>query len=57
VLAACWLGSAEESGLDKDIRVAVYEELVTGPLIDADDIVVEVINGDVSLDGTRPSQA
>ena len=35
----------------------MYEELVTDPLIDVDDIVVEVFNGDVSLDGTVPSQA
>lgn len=26
---------------DRDIRAAVYEKLVTDPLIDADDIVVE----------------
>ena len=43
--------------MDRGIRAAVYEELVTDPLIDADDIVVEVFNGDVSLDGTVPSQA
>jgi hypothetical protein len=33
--------------MDRDIRAGVYEELVTDPLIDADDIVVEVFNGDV----------
>ena len=43
--------------MDRDIRAAVYEELVTDPLIDADDIVVGVFNGDVPLDGTVPSQA
>lgn len=47
----------EESGMDRDIRAAVYEELVTDPLIDADDIVVGVFNVDVPLDGTVPSQA
>jgi len=56
VLAACWLGSAERRAGWTDIRAAVYEELVTDPLIDADDIVVEVFNGDVSLEGTVPSQ-
>jgi osmotically-inducible protein OsmY len=43
--------------MDRDIRAAVHEELVTDPRIDADDIVVEVFNGEVSLDGTVPSQA
>ncbi len=43
--------------MDRDIRAAVYEELVTDPLIDADDIVVGVFNVDVPLDGTVPSQA
>ena len=42
---------------DKDIRAAVSQELATDPLIDADDIVVEVINGVVTLNGTAPSQA
>jgi len=42
---------------DRDIRAAVYEELVTDPLIDADDIEVEVFNGAVMLNGTVPSQA
>jgi osmotically-inducible protein OsmY len=42
---------------DRDIRAAVYEKLVTDPLIDADDIVVEVSDGVVSLTGTVPSQA
>jgi osmotically-inducible protein OsmY len=44
-------------GTDREIRAAVYEELVTDPLIDADDIVVEVVNGAVTLTGTVPSQA
>ena len=44
-------------GTDRDIRAAVYEELVTDPLIDADDIVVEVVDGAASLNGTVPSQA
>jgi osmotically-inducible protein OsmY len=42
---------------DRDIRAAVYEKLVTDPLIDADDIVVEVFDGVVSLTGTVPGQA
>jgi osmotically-inducible protein OsmY len=42
---------------DSGIRAAVYEELVTDPLIDADDIVVDVVDGAVSLTGTVPSQA
>ena len=41
---------------DRDIRADVYEELVTDPLIDAEDIVVEVSDGAVSLNGTVPSQ-
>ena len=44
-------------GADRDIRAAVHEELVADPLIDADDIVIEVIDGGVSLTGTVPSQA
>lgn len=42
---------------DRDIRAAVHEELVTDPLIDADDIVVQVVNGAISLTGTVPSHA
>ena len=42
---------------DRDIRAAVHEELVTDPLVDAGDIVVEVVDGAVSLTGTVPSQA
>ena len=42
--------------MDRDIRAAVHEELVTDPLVDADDIVVEVFDGQVSLNGTVPSQ-
>lgn len=40
-----------------DIRAAVYEELRVDPLIDTDDIQVEVLNGDVLLNGTVPTQA
>ena len=43
--------------MDRDIRAAVYEALVADPRIDADDIVVEVFAGDVTLNGTVPSQA
>lgn len=42
--------------MDRDIRAAVHKELVTDPLVDADDIVVEVFDGEVSLEGTVPSQ-
>ena len=42
--------------MDSDIRAAVHSELVTDPLVDADDIVVVVFDGQVSLDGTVPSQ-
>ena len=41
----------------RDIRAAVYEELRVDPLIDTDDIEVKVLNGDVLLNGTVPSQA
>ena len=41
--------------MDRDIRAAVHEELVTDPLVDADG-VVEVWGGQVSLNGTVPSQ-
>jgi osmotically-inducible protein OsmY len=40
-----------------DIRAAVYEELRVDPLIDTDDIEVELLNGDVLLNGTVPTQA
>ena len=43
--------------MDRDIRAAVYKQLVTDLRIDAVDIVVEVFNGDVWLEGTVPSQA
>ena len=42
---------------DEDIRAAVYKELVTDQLIDADDIDVNVVYGIVSLNGTVPTQA
>jgi osmotically-inducible protein OsmY len=41
----------------RDIRAAVYEELRVDPLIDTDDIEVKVMDGDVLLNGTVPSQA
>ena len=40
-----------------DIRGAVYEALRNDPVIDPDDIVVEVMGGDVLLNGTIPSEA
>jgi hyperosmotically inducible periplasmic protein len=42
--------------MDRDIRAAVYQELDADRLVDAADIVVEVVNGEVSLNGTVPSQ-
>ena len=41
----------------RDIRAAVYEELRVDPLVDTDDIEVTMLGGDVSLNGTVPSQA
>ena len=43
--------------MDRDIRAAVHEALVADPRINADDIVVEVFDGDITLNGTVPSQA
>jgi osmotically-inducible protein OsmY len=43
--------------MDSDIQAAVYHELVTDPLIDADDIVVGIFDGQVTLNGTVPSQS
>jgi osmotically-inducible protein OsmY len=42
-------------GTTKDIREAVEAELRFDPLIDAMDITVRNINGDVALNGTVPS--
>jgi osmotically-inducible protein OsmY len=39
----------------KDIRAAVEAELIFDPLVDATDISVKNINGDVALNGTVPS--
>lgn len=44
-------------GADTNIEAAVNRELVSDPFVDADDIVVEVVDGAVSLTGTVPSQA
>ena len=44
-------------GTDRNIGDEVHKELVSDPLIDADGIVIEVVNGAVSLTGTVPSQA
>jgi osmotically-inducible protein OsmY len=43
--------------MDRDVRAAVHEALVADPRIDADDIVVEVFDGAVTLNGTVPSQS
>jgi len=42
-------------GKNKDIREAVEAELDFDPLVDAADITVRNINGDVALNGTVPS--
>jgi osmotically-inducible protein OsmY len=42
--------------MDRDIRAAVYQELVADRLVDAADIEVEIVSGEVSLNGTVPSQ-
>ncbi len=42
--------------MDNDIRAAVYLELDADPLIDADNIEVDVVNGEVSLNGSVMSQ-
>ena len=43
-------------GTASDLRTAVYEALRVDPAVDQDDIVVDVLNGDVLLNGTVPSQ-
>jgi osmotically-inducible protein OsmY len=42
--------------MDRDIRAAVYQALDADRLIDAADIDVEVVNGEVTLNGTVPGQ-
>jgi osmotically-inducible protein OsmY len=42
-------------GKNKDIREAVEAELGFDPLVDATDITVRNVNGDVALNGTVPS--
>lgn len=42
--------------MDSDILVAVCQELAADRQLDAADIHVEVVNGEVSLNGTVPSQ-
>ncbi len=42
---------------DTNIEAAVQKELDSDPLVDAHDIVVDVVDGAVSLTGTVPSQA
>ena len=43
--------------MDANIHTSVSQELASDPHVDADDIVVEVSEGGVSLRGTVPSQA
>src|SRR5262249_40215775 len=45
---------ADSMGTDTSIEAAVEQELVSDPLLDASDIVVEVTDGAVSLTGTVP---
>ena len=42
-------------GTTKDIRAAVLAELAFDPLVDATDITVKNMNGEVGLTGTAPS--
>jgi osmotically-inducible protein OsmY len=42
-------------GKTKDIREAVEAELAFDPLVDAEDITVVNMSGDVGLNGTVPS--
>jgi osmotically-inducible protein OsmY len=42
-------------GKSKDIREAVEDELVFDPMLDASDIKVQNLNGDIALNGTVPS--
>ena len=42
-------------GTTKDIREAVQDELIFDPLVDATDITVRNMNGEVGLNGTVPS--
>ena len=42
-------------GKTKDVRAAVEDELIFDPLVDATDIRVQNISGDVALNGTVPS--
>jgi osmotically-inducible protein OsmY len=44
-----------EMGTTKDIREAVQAELTFDPLVDATDITVRNMNGEVALNGTVPS--
>ncbi len=42
-------------GKTKDIRDAVEDELIFDPLVDASDITVKNMNGEIALNGTVPS--
>jgi hypothetical protein len=42
-------------GKNKDIREAVEEEFIFDPLVDATNITVKNMNGDVALNGTVPN--
>ena len=44
-----------ETGTSKDIRAAVQAELAFDPLVDATNITVKNLNGEVGLNGTAPS--
>jgi len=45
----------QKVGKTKDIREAVESELIFDPLVDATDITVKNMNGDVALNGTVPN--
>jgi hypothetical protein len=55
--SSCWsrLGIDEEMGKSSDIRAAVIDDLTFDPDVDASDIRVAEMNGDVVLTGSVPS--
>jgi hypothetical protein len=50
-----WPGKDQQDGQDKDIRAAVEAELDFDPRVEATDITVKNVNGEVALNGTVPS--
>jgi osmotically-inducible protein OsmY len=47
-------GGPRDGNETKDIREAVKAELDSAPLVDASDITIKNMNGDVALNGTVP---